>query len=194
MENLIEILKKILISYDFNITSEYPHYVMASKEGSNVVAAALQAKGILTTADVLALKNEMPPDLDKIIFVTTSEIDQELEDFAREENILLWGKKRLEEEIGRAVLSGVEGEFRGERLLDEIEGKRGPPSTEETREIEAQIPSEAGPIEVRIEPKLAEEDGELIMKPRITMSEVSEISKKIVQGFRLSGAYPVLCL
>ncbi len=47
-----------------------------------------------------------------------------------------------------------------------------------------QIPLEAEPIKVRIEPKEAEEVKEVIMKPNVTMSEVGEISKKIVQGFR----------
>lgn len=184
MQNLMEILKKILISYDFNITEEYPHYVLASKEGSNVAAAVLDTKRIPTETDILDLKNEMPPNLDKLIFATTTEINRELEDLAREENILLWGKKRLEEEIGRAVLSGVGGEFRGERLLDEIDSRREPPIAEEIVDKEAQIPPDDGSISVRIEPKQAEEGGELIVKPRITMSEVSEISKKIVQGFR----------
>ncbi len=180
MQNLMEILKKILISYDFSITMEEPHYVLGSKEGSNVVASVLQSKKTLTRSEILALKDQMPPDVDKIIFATTSEIDRELEDFALGEDILLWDRNKLEEEIGRAVLSGVEGEFRGERLLDGIEPERAPIASEILEELP--IP-EAAPIQVRIEPK-ADEEGELILKPRITMSEVSEISKKIVQGFR----------
>lgn len=184
MPNLIEILKKILKSYDFIIAEEYPNYILASKEDSNVAAVLLEAKGAVTISDILALKKEMPSNLDRIIFVTASEVSEELEDLAREENILLWGKRRLEEEIGRAVLSGVGGEFAGESLLDEIVGQREGAAGEEILEKGAEMPFEAESVEVRIEPKQAEEGGEVIMKPQITMSEVSEISKKIVQGFR----------
>ncbi|MEE9152305.1 MAG: hypothetical protein V3U20_10820 [Thermoplasmata archaeon] len=184
MPNLIEILKKILSSYDFVITNEYPHYILANKEGSNVAAGVIEGKEKITISDILAFKEEMPPNLDKIIIITTSKVSPELEDSAREENILLWGKRRLEEEIGRAVLSGVGGDFAGEGLLDEILGERDVVNRK-TSPIEGpQMPLEAEPINVRIEPKGAEEVKEVIMKPNITMSEVSEISKKIVQGFR----------
>lgn len=175
LQNLLEILKKILISYEFQITEENQDYLMGNKEGSNVVAAALRTDNTLTTSDILDLKNRIPFDVDKIIFATTSEINRELEDFAGSENILLWDRGRLEEEIGRAVLSGVEGEFRGGSLLEAIELEKEASSEEEI--------IEPPPIQVRIEPK-DQEEGELIVKPRITMSEVSEISKKIVQGFR----------
>ena len=109
MQNLMEIVKKIFISYDFKITEEQPHYLLASKEDSIIGAAILQTKNMPLISDILKLKREIPPNLDKLIFVTTSEINQELEDFAREENILLWDRRKLEEEIGRAVLSDVEG-------------------------------------------------------------------------------------
>lgn len=184
MPNLIEILKKIFRSYDFIITREYPEYIVASKEGSDIAAALLPTKDKIAISDILALKEEMPPNLDKIIFVTTSEIGGELEDMAREENVLLWGKRRLEEEIGRAVLSDMKGEFPSEGLLDEIAQEIEGITGDEISVEGAQLPSEAEPINVRIEEKQAEEVKEVIMKPQITMSDVSEISKKIVQGFR----------
>lgn len=184
MPNLIEILKKIFRSYDFIITREYPEYIVASKEGSDIAAALLPTKDKIAISDILALKEEMPPNLDKIIFVTTSEIGGELEDMAREENVLLWGKRRLEEEIGRAVLSDMKGEFPSEGLLDEIAQEIEGITGDEISVEGAQLPLEAEPINVRIEEKQAEEVKEVIMKPQITMSDVSEISKKIVQGFR----------
>lgn len=184
MPNLIEILKKILRSYDFIITREYPEYIVASKEGSDILAALLPSKDKLTMSDILALKEEIPPNLDKIIFVTTSEISGELEDLARAENVLLWGKRRLEEEIGRAVLSDMKGEFPSEGLLDEIAQEIEGITREDTSINEVILPMEEEPINFRIEEKKAEEVTEVIMKPQITMSDVSEISKKIVQGFR----------
>jgi hypothetical protein len=178
----MEILKKILKSYDFDITKEQPYYLLANKEDSRLAVAVLKTNNIPTTSDILGLKKEIPPNLDKIIFVTMSKTNQELEDFAREENILLWGKRRLEEEIGRAVLGDVEGEFAGSGLLNDIEGDRGSLISAEL--TEAKIPEEPSPMEIRIEQKREEDEKELIVKPRITMGEVSEISKKIVQGFR----------
>lgn len=184
MPNLMEILKKILKSYDFILTGEFSNYVLASKEGSNVAAGVLEGKEKITISDVLAFKAEMPQNLDEIILVTALEVNQELEDSARKENIFLWGKRRLEEEIGRAVLSGVGGEFSGEGLLDEILGETEGVTLEEIPAEGKQMPLEAEPIKVRIEPKGAEEVKEVIMKPHVTMGEVGEISKKIVQGFR----------
>lgn len=184
MPNLMEILKKILKSYDFILTGEFPNYVLANKEGSNVAAGVFEGKEKITISDVLAFKEEMPQNLDQIILVTAMEVNQELEDSARQENIFLWGKRRLEEEIGRAVLSGVGGEFSGAGLLDEIQGETEGVGREEIPVEGTQIPLEAEPIKVRIEPKGAEEVKEVIMKPNVTMSEVGEISKKIVQGFR----------
>lgn len=184
MPDLMEILKKILKSYDFIITDEFPGYVLAGKEGSNVAAGVLEGKEKITISDVMAFKEEMPQNLDQIILVTALEVNQELEDSAREENIFLWGKRRLEEEIGRAVLSGIGDEFSGEGLLDEILSETEGLGREEIPAEGTQVPFEAEPIKVRIESKEAEEVKEVIMKPNITMSEVGEISKKIVQGFR----------
>ena len=184
LSNLMEILKKIMGSYDFVITSEYPNYILFSKEGSKIAAAHFEAKDEIDISDLLAIKSEMPQDLDKIILATTQDVDEELEDFAAQENILLWGKRRLEEEIGRAVLGDKEGEFPGMGLLDEIPKERESVPQEEITVELPEIPSETEPVKMRIEPKGVEETGEMIMKPNITMSEVSEISKKIVQGFR----------
>lgn len=184
MQNLMEILRKILISYDFTIIEKEQNYMLASKEESSLAAAVLDTKITPTKDDILALKAQMPPEVDKMIFATTAEINQELEDFAKEENILLWDRRKLEEEIGRAVLSDVDGEFLGRRLLEGIEEEITSPISEEIEEKEPEAPIEAGPIKIRIEPKQNEDEGESVLKPRVTMSEVSEISKKIVQGFR----------
>ncbi|UCG69049.1 MAG: hypothetical protein JSV09_14890, partial [Thermoplasmata archaeon] len=184
MPNLMEILKKILSSYDFIITSEYPNYILFSKEGSKIAAASLEAIDGINISDLMAIKAEMPQDLDKIILATTQDVDPDMEEWAARENILLWGKRRLEEEIGRAVLGDTEGEFPGMGLLDEIPKERESAPQEEITVDVPEIPSDTEPVKLRIEPKGREEIGEVIMKPNITMSEVSEISKKIVQGFR----------
>ncbi len=184
MPNLIEILKKILNSYDFDISEEYPHYVLGSKADSNVAAAILDAGETISQSDFIKLLNEMPPNLDKIIFVATSDISKELKAFAEENNILLWNKRKLEEEIGRAVLSDVGDEFFKESPKQELVGEAQISPEEQIPSEPEHVTSEMEPISVRIEPKQLQDEGELIMKPQVTMSEVSEISKKIVQGFR----------
>jgi len=178
----MEILKKILRSYEFRITEEYPNYLLATKEGSNIACALLPSKEAITRFDIQAIKDGLPPNLDKIIFATTYEVNSDLEDFASKENILIWGKKKLEEEIGRVVLSDMGGEFPSGGLLDEIEEELEDIAVEDKLE-ESKMELEE-PVQLRIEPKEIEEAKEVIMKPQITMSEVSEISKKIVQGFR----------
>jgi hypothetical protein len=183
LQNILEILRKILESYEFQIIGGDYGYLLGEKEGSSIAAAVLQTENIPTSLDILNLREQIKEDVDKIIFATTAEISQELMDFAENQNILLWDRIKLEEEIGRAVLSGVEGDFRGEGLLEAIKGVKEEPFEEEIQVPKEEPLIEPGAIQVRIEPK-DQEEGELIMKPRITMSEVSEISKKIVQGFR----------
>ncbi|UCF07704.1 MAG: hypothetical protein JSW28_08690 [Thermoplasmata archaeon] len=176
MPELMEILKKILRSYEFNITMEYPQYFLAEKEGSSVGAGVLKDDTPPTITEIIDLMNEMPQDLDKLILATTQELSQDVEDFASQEGILLWDRKKIEEEVGRAVLSGF-GETQAQDLLDAIK-------IETTSREVPQISLEPEPIHVKIEPKGLDKGGELIMKPTMTMSEVSEVSKKIVQGFR----------
>ncbi|UCE36052.1 MAG: hypothetical protein JSW00_10870 [Thermoplasmata archaeon] len=184
MANLIEILKKIIQSYEFNITEEHPNYILGSKEGSNIACAVLPAREKITSSDIMALKEELPQDMDKIIIATTVDIDPELEELATSEQVLLWDKKKLEEEIGRAVLADMEGEFSPEISLSPVEPEKEEPVLDEgPPEIEV-VSSDVEPMEVKIVPKQAEMAKEVIMKPQISMSEVSEISKKIIQGFR----------
>jgi hypothetical protein len=230
LPDLREILKKILRSYEFNITEESQHYILAEKEGSSVGAGILPSTTKVLASDISSLRMQLPPNLDKIIFVTTLEVDSEIEEIAQKEDILLWDKNKLTEEIGRAVLSSVGEEFLFEKpenvaveekvvQLEEvaqpeevIQPHEVGPKEEEIKvedlmtseeEIVAEdierleeMASDADqsfkiePIEVLIEPKGEvkpkndEEIGEVIMKPEITMSDVSEISKKIIQGFR----------
>jgi hypothetical protein len=162
LPNLIEILKKILKSYDFDIIEEHTHYILGSKEGSSVAAAVIDVKDEITISDVQAKRKELPQNLDKVIIATTLDVDSQLEDFANAESILLWDKKKLEEEIGRAVLADSKVDFLTEKHDMEI--------VDEKVDVSEAIPKE--------------DIGEAIMKPQITMGDVSEISKKIVQGFR----------
>jgi hypothetical protein len=105
-----------------------------------------------------------------------------VEEFAAQENILLWDRKKLEEEIGRAVLSGAAGESGAHELLESIEG--GPDIADEAPQAIPEISLEVEPVPIKTPPVREDDSGELIMKPRMTINEVSEISKKIVQGFR----------
>jgi hypothetical protein len=129
--------------------------------------------------DLIDVMNEMPQNLDKLILATTHELTEEVEEFAAKENILLWDRKKLEEEIGRAVLSGFGKDSAPQELLDTMDGEPGV--------LDVSVPGvslEVEPVPVKSPPPPEDEKGELIMKPRMTINEVSEISKKIVQGFR----------
>lgn len=187
MPNILEILKKILKSYDFHIVEEHTQYILASKEGSSVAAAVIDVKDEITISDVQAKKMELPQDLDKVIIATTLDVDSQLEEFANAESILLWDKKKLEEEIGRAVLADSKVDFLTDLTenqdIDIVNKSKDVPQEEIVPQVEL-APIEIAPIEVKIEAMPREDIGEAIMKPQITMGDVSEISKKIVQGFR----------
>jgi hypothetical protein len=163
---------------------EHTQYILARKEGSSVAAAVIDVKDEITISDIQAKRRELPPDLDKVIFATTLDIDSQLEDFANAESILLWDKKKLEEEIGRAVLADSKVDFLTEKPDIEIVDESMDISQDEAMPEVELGPIEIAPIEVKIEAMPKEEIGEAIMKPQITMGDVSEISKKIVQGFR----------
>ncbi len=184
MPNLIKILTKILKSYDFEIVEEHTQYILASKEGSSVAAAVIDEKDEITISDIQAKRRELPSDLDKVIIATTLDVDSQLEDLANADSILLWDKKKLEEEIGRAVLADSKVDFLTEEQDMEIIDESIDVSQEESIPQVELAPVEITPIEVKIEAMPKEDIGEAIMKPQITMGDVSEISKKIVQGFR----------
>jgi hypothetical protein len=178
----MEIIKKILLSYDFGIIAEKPNYILAEKDGSTVGAGILVTESPPMIPDMIDVLNEMPKNLDKMILATTHELTQDVEDFAAQENILLWDRKKLEEEIGRAVLSGAVGESGAHELLESMDSE-----LDMEDEVPPEIPDislEVEPVPVKTTPLGEDEPGELIMKPRMTINEVSEISKKIVQGFR----------
>ena len=183
MSNLMEILKKIIISYDFNITEEFPNYLLAIKEDSKVAGVVLPTNEEVGFSDILNFKKELPSDLDKIIMITTTDVSSELENSVRDENVLIWDKKKLEEEIGRVVLSGIDGGILKEEIMDEFLEETEIPARKKAPPEEI-MPPTMDQLEVRIESKKPDIDGEVIIKPQITMSDVSEISKRIVQGFR----------
>ncbi len=183
LPDVILILKKILKSYDFDIEEEHNDYLIAIKDGTRIGAAVLEATDEITFSDVQVKRRELPQDLDKIILATTSDVESQIEDLAGAENVILWDKKKLEEEIGRAVLGDSKVDFLAEESVEEIrQTKR--PSSDELKKPSEPIPLEISPLDVKIEPRKHEDVAEAIMKPQITMGEVSEISKKIVQGFR----------
>jgi hypothetical protein len=183
LSNIIEILKKIIISYDFNITEEFPNYLLADKEGSKIACVLLPPIEEISLPDILSQKQVLPPDIDKIIMATTLEVSPEIEKAASDEDILLWDKKKLEEEIGRVVLNSAQGSIPKEELIDSfLNESEIPIKKEEPTEIK--MPPTMDQIDVRIESKNIERDGEVIIKPQVTIQDVSEISKRIVQGFR----------
>jgi len=179
LPELMEIIKKILLSYDFIILAEKPDYILVEKDGSTVGAGILETESPPMIPDLIDVMNDMPQNLDKMILATTHELTTDVEEFASQENILLWDRKKLEEEIGRAVLSGSGGESGARKLLESMGGEPEPPI-----EGAPEISLEVEPAPAKSVPVPEEDAGELIMKPRMTINEVSEISKKIVQGFR----------
>lgn len=183
MADLIDILKKILKSYEFDIVEEFPNHMLAEKEGTKVACAILPPIEDIGFSDILALRKELPPELEKVIIVSTLDIAKELVDAASEENILLWDKKKLEEEIGRAVLSNMEGEFLDEEQMKEPSVYHEVPEQKEEPKDVA-MPPTMDQIKVSLDSIETEKEGDIIIKPQITMRDVSEISKRIVQGFR----------
>lgn len=182
MPELMEIIKKILLSYDFGIIAEKTNYILAEKDGSTVGAGMIATESSPMIPDLLDVINEMPQNLDKLILATTHELTEDIEEFASKENILLWDRKKLEEEIGRAVLSGFAGESKARELLESIRSE--PAGVDVSAPDMPDISLEVEPVPIGTSPVSEEDSSELIMKPRMTINEVSEISKKIVQGFR----------
>lgn len=182
MSNLIEILKKILRSYDFKVTGEFQNHFLAQKDDSKIACALLPPIEEIGFSDLMALKKEFPIDLDKLILVSTLDIPEELVNAASDENILLWDKKKLQEEIGRAVLADTDEDFL-EEDSKVVTPEYDVPKPKEAPE-DIKMPPTMDQIHVKIESIQSEKEGEVIIKPQITISDVSEISKRIVQGFR----------
>jgi predicted transport protein len=183
LPNIIEILKKIMVSYDFKIQEEFSDYFLAEKDNTNMACVVLPQAEDIKFADILEIKKKLPRDLDKIIMATPMDIHPELEKWVSQEGILLWDKKKLEEEIGRAVLSDAEGDLLKGKPKDEFPAETQIPLKKEDIP-EIIMPPTMEEIDVKIETKDLPEEKESIVKPQITMSDVSEISKRIVQGFR----------
>jgi len=104
-----------------------------------------------------------------IVCVPTS-VAPEIENMAEARNIVLWKKEDVESEIGRAVISHISDS--GQSLLQELMGAR--------PEIKIEGP-ESLPLVVE---KLGTHEHQNVVKLRLSIDDVKEISSKTVQGFK----------
>ncbi len=182
MSSLVDLILKILEFYEFKIIEVEPKYILGEKEESSVAVIGLDIKKPPTIDELMVIMKNMPLSPDKYILATLQTITPQLEEFTNRENITIWDREKLEEEAGRAMLGAIEKAPEQQEAPEVItvDQEEKAPITKET----VQIPVEKEEVEIRPELLAPENMGETIIRPKISMTEVSEISKKIVQGFR----------
>jgi hypothetical protein len=171
----------ILEFYEFKIIEVEPKYILSEKDESSVAVIGPYTKDPPTIGELAVIMKDMPLKPDKYILATLHDVSPQLKDYTDQENIEIWDREKLEDEAGRTMLGNIEKNQEEEVIPDVI-------SVDEAVDVEITEKEVPPPVEEErtrpLPPPPPEDMDETIITPTISMTEVSEISKKIVQGFR----------
>lgn len=102
---LKDAMKKILAVHGYSV-SERTYGLFATKERLRI---AIMYKA--QPAERKDLSELIGIEADKKIFISPYSTNEELQNLAREQNVILWGREELERELGKAILADSEGSF-----------------------------------------------------------------------------------
>jgi hypothetical protein len=180
LSSLVDLILNILEFYEFKIIEVQPKYILGEKEESSVAVIGLNTKTSPSIDELMGIMKELPQVPDKYILATLHDVTPQIKEYADHENIEIWDRENLEEEAGRAMLGNIEKTQEEEDIPDVMTVDEAVDVTVTENETKSPTDEE----KTRPLPPPPEDLGETIITPTISMTEVSEISKKIVQGFR----------
>ncbi len=204
MVKVIEILTKIFQSYGFDITStsEYSKYILVSKDNVSISIGYRDPKEVTSIDDLRTfLRSSKKDRTNRRIFISVGDFSEDLTRFADQKDIQLWDKERLQQELGKALITEMtesetqsKGETATKNFFDILTGPQStaapePKPSETIYDIGFSIPTvpmdDTGVTSKTMMGEGDEEDEEYrIIKSRIDKDEASKMAKKIMEGFR----------
>jgi hypothetical protein len=203
---IIEILTKIFRSYGFNIlsTSEYSRYVLASKDKVTIAIGYNDQNEVPSIDDLrIFLRNSKKDRATRRVFISMSDFSADLNRFADQKDIQLWNQERLQQELGKALITEMNTlekpkvEETAARSIFDIFGKSTSSTTSESKsqdsiyDIGFSVPSapldepeDLGKVSDSTEFIDEDEEEYRILKSRIDKDEALKMAKKTMDGFR----------
>lgn len=177
MTSLRNVLMEVLEFYGYEIKEQHEKYISAEKEGIRV------AVGILAEGDfkeVLAFVNAVEGVPALHIIVTLKPLTGDAFDMAEENGLIIWPREEIEREVGTAVLGryhrGERGKAFFERFIEKPQVTVASLDAELSEERDRGGKSAGGPSESAT--------AEMVLKPVMTLEDITELSRKTVRGFR----------
>lgn len=196
MVSLKNIIAHILQEHGFDVYEK--EQILFGEKGDQLVSVGIYEDSTLNNVRDYA---EAVQNVDGThIFCVPGEVGDEAQSYARERGIQIWNREDLEREIGRAIITHAATD-NASSFRELIQARM--PEDETTREMD--ISEEAGSdISGKIEVTdisdviiskaseslpvyvegLGSEDATKVVKMRLTLDDVKEISGKTVQGFK----------
>lgn len=179
MVTLHELVVKILRTYNYEIRQTDRSFILAHKDGNYVAVGVMLEDLPISLDDINNFLNKIDA-LKNIqfvakIFISLQKPTREALELVSRNNIIIWDKEKLRDEIGRATLIELGGVTLKEDFI--------------TKPEELEISSISGTkqpfpeLSIEIE-KLRSQRPELIIKPRINLEDATEIARHTIRGFR----------
>ena len=203
MVKVIDLLTKIFQSYGFNITStsEYSKYILASKDNVSISIGYREPDDVTSIDDLRKfLRTSKKDRTTRRIFISVGDFSEDLARFADQKDIQLWDKERLQQELGKALITEMteaEPKSKSETSTANFFDMLGSPQTTSTPDTKPETiydvafsiptaPMDDSSFTGKTATKESDEDDEeyRIIKSRIDKDEASKMAKKIMEGFR----------
>ncbi len=168
MVSLKNIITHILQEHGFEASER--EGILYGQKGEELVSLGIYEKS--TLANIEEFSSAVAEVRGRHIFCVPGEVGQEAEQLAAQKDIVIWKKEDLEKEIGQALISHI-SEPETDSLFAELMSAKAP-------EVEG---VEAKPLPMYVE-TLGSEETQKVVKLRLTLEDVKEISKKTVEGFK----------
>ena len=191
MTSLNTLITKIFKTYGYEISrnAEHMKYILANKDNITLSIGYLEPDARQTKREIRNfIKTSRNDEAHRSIFISTSELDDDIKHILKGKAVEIWDKENFEREIGRALLSDLPefgGEGKGDFKTTMESAKTTETADEERHEI--MVPFVLGEIPTTVsgeKTQESEDTGLTIMRPNVGRDEAELITKKIVRSFR----------
>lgn len=192
MSSLSTLLNRVFRSYGYEILRDAEHnrYILAKKDNIILAVGYLTSETVPTRKDIRNfIRTTINDGAHKSVFVSVEELDDDIRQMLRKQNVEVWERDKVEREIGRALLGGLSESCAepGEGLMSFMDMPRSEPA-DITERHEIMIPFTLGESPSKISGEKSSETeietGLTIMEPRISREEATVLTKKIVRSYR----------